>query len=195
MDFSNEEINFFAELFKPNTKSHVHNSHVLTLQSSVPANIAHLLSSANLTLLAEVAHYQLWFPLDLKIDSAGIIKPILTAPEVIDTQGTLRSWRWSELNIKSQGFKIESISNTGMFLKPLRKGNHLNKSQHMEFILPNKQSISMEIEPVRQSTQGIAAKITQIHSGQEQLRAYLFEEHKRQHAKLYENGQLVEQLI
>jgi len=79
MDFSNEEINFFAELFKPNKKSHAHNSHVLTLQSSVPANIAHLLSSANLTLLAEVAHYQLWFPLDLKIDSAGIIKPILNA--------------------------------------------------------------------------------------------------------------------
>jgi len=195
MDFSNEEVNFLAELFKPNTKQSSPRDHILTMKSSVPASIARLLTHANLTLLAEIANYQLWFPLQLKIDELGVINPTLSAPEVIDTKGTQRSWRWSELNIKSQGFKIESISNTGMFLKPLRKGNHLNKSQHMEFLLPNKQSISMEIEPVRQSTQGIAAKITQIHSGQEQLRAYLFEEHKRQHAKLYENGQLVEQLI
>ncbi|GAA60475.1 hypothetical protein P20652_2341 [Pseudoalteromonas sp. BSi20652] len=192
MDFSSEEINFFSELFKPDKKPRANNDHVLTLQSSVPANIAHLFSNANLTLLAEVAHYQLWFPLHLKIDNEGIMTPTLNAPEVIDTKGTQRSWRWSELNIKSQGFKIESISNTGVFLKPLRKNKNLKKSQRMEFILPNKQSISMNIEPVRQSTQGIAAKITQIYTGQEQLRAFIFEEHKRQYAKLYENGQLVE---
>lgn len=194
MDFSNEELNFLSELFKPSEKSHPHNFHVLTMQSSVPASIAHLLSNANLTLLAEVAHYQLWFPLELKINGDGVINPILNAPEVIDTKGTQRSWRWSELNIKSQGFKIESISSTGIFLKPLRKGKQLNKVEHMEFMLPNKESISIDVEPVRQSTLGIAAKITHIHNGQEHLRAYLFEEHKRKFAKLYQNGQLIEQL-
>jgi len=194
MDFSNEELDFLSELFKPSEKPRSHNSHVLTMQSSVPASIAHLLSNANLTLLAEVAHYQLWFPLQLKVNNDGVINPILSAPEVIDTKGTQRSWRWSELNIKSQGFKIESISSTGIFLKPLSKGKRLGKVEHMEFVLPNKESISIEVEPVRQSTSGIAATITNINNGQEHLRAYLFEEHKRKFSKLYENGQLIEQL-
>ncbi|MEN8635772.1 hypothetical protein ABFV74_08620 [Pseudoalteromonas distincta] len=195
MDFSNEEVNFLAELFKPNTKQSSPRDHILTMKSSVPASIARLLTHANLTLLAEIANYQLWFPLQLKIDELGVINPTLSAPEVIDTKGTQRSWRWSELNIKSQGFNIESISSTGIFLKPLKSGESLKKLQHMSFTLPNKESISIDVEPVRQSSLGIAAKITQIHSGQEQLRAYLFEEHKRQYAKLYEDGQLIEQLI
>lgn len=194
MDFSNEELNFLSELFKPNEKTHAHNPHVLTMQSSVPVSIAHLLSNANLTLLAEVAHYQLWFPLELKINSDGVISPTLNAPEVIDTKGTQRSWRWSDLNIKSEGFKIVSISSTGIFLKPIIKGKQLSKIQHMEFMLPNKECISIDVEPVRQSTLGIAAKITHIHSGQEHLRAYLFEEHKRKFSKLYQNGQFIEQL-
>ncbi len=106
MDFSNEEVNFLAELFKPNTKQRSPRNHMLTMKSSVPASIAHLFTHANLTLLAEVANYQLWFPLQLKIDELGVINPILSAPEVIDTKGTQRSWRWSKLNIKSQGFNI-----------------------------------------------------------------------------------------
>lgn len=194
MDFSTEELHFFSELFKPKQESLPVHNHMLTMQSNVPASVAHLLSNANLTLLAEVAHYQLWFPLHLKIDSSGVINPILKAPEVIDTKGTQRSWRWSQLNIKSQGFCIESISSTGIFLKPLGKVKRLGKVERMQFTLPNEECVSMDIEPTRQSSHGIAAKITHIHAGKEQLRTYLFEEHKRQYASLYSNGKLIDQL-
>ena len=172
MDFSTDELDFFSELFKPEQKALSAHNHILTMQSNVPASIAHLLSNANLTLLAEVAHYQLWFPLHLKIDTSGVINPTLSAPEVIDTKGTQRSWRWSQLNIKSQGFCIESISSTGIFLKPLAKNKRLSRVKHMQFTLPNEECISMDIEPIRQSSDGIAAKITRIHAGKEQLRTY-----------------------
>ncbi|MGO2181573.1 MAG: hypothetical protein ACTH36_04490 [Pseudoalteromonas nigrifaciens] len=191
MDFSAEEIDFLSDLFKSDQKPALPHEPMLTMQSSVPVSIAQLLSNANLTLLAEVAHYQLWFPLHLKINSSGTITPTLSAPEVIDTKGTQRSWRWSHLNIKSQGFCIESISSTGVFLKPTGKYKNLSKVQHVEFTLPNKESVSMDIEPVRQSKHGLAAKIKHIHTGKEQLRAYLFAEHQRQYANLYQYEPLI----
>ena len=193
MDFSAEELNFISDLFKPEVQE-VKPNHKLTLQSSVPAGIAHLLSNASLTLLAKVAHYQLWFPLDLKIDPSGVINPTLSAPEVIDTKGTQRSWRWSQLNIKSEGFYIESISSTGIFLKPLKDNSRLGNMKNVQFTLPNEECISIDIERIRQNKSGMAAKITRIITGKEQLRTYLFEEHKRQYSALYENGQLVNEI-
>lgn len=136
----------------------------------------------------------MWFPLDLEIDPSGVINPTLSAPEVIDTKGTQRSWRWSQLNIKSEGFYIESISSTGIFLKPLKDNSRLGNMKNVQFTLPNEECISIDIEPIRQNKSGMAAKITRINTGKEQLRTYLFEEHKRQYSALYENGQLVNEI-
>ncbi|WP_372761613.1 hypothetical protein [Pseudoalteromonas sp.] len=189
MDLSKEELDFISQLFTSEQTSLSPSNAMLTLQANIPTGIAQLLTQSQLTLLAEVAHYQLWFPLQLKINSSGELTPILTAPEVIDTQGTQRSWRWQQLNIQNQDFSIESISSTGIFLKPNAAGKvkTLAKIHHLEFTLPNKQQVAMDIEPVRQNRQGIAAKIIHIQQGKEQLRAYLFEQHKRQFANLYQH--------
>lgn len=186
MDLSDEEINFLSGLFEPSQSSALINETKLTVQASIPDGIAHLLGQAKLTLLAEVANYQLWFPLQFKTDELGHFSTVLEAPEVIDTKGIQRSWRLSELNIQSQGFCIESISSTGIFLKPTSVHSELDELQNMQFILPNEAAISLDIEPVRQSKCGIAAKIKHIHHGKEQLRAYLFEVHKRQFSSLYQ---------
>lgn len=111
---------------------------------------------------------------------------MLAAPEIIVTKGTQRSWRLSELNIQSQGFCIDSISSTGIFLKPTSIHNELNELQNKQFILPNEAAISLDIEPVRQTEFGITAKIKHIHHGKAQLRAYLFEVHKREYSSLYQ---------
>lgn len=185
MGFSNDELLFLSNLFKRPSKSHLPKSQRLTIHSAIPNQIACLLKNANLTLLAEVGQYQLWFPLEFSSDKHGIFTPILSAPEVIDTQGAKRSWRCDKLNIKSDGFSIESISSTGVLLKPTSKRAVLDCNQQVQFDLPNKQHIILSVEPVRQSKQGVAAKITHFHSGKEHLRAYLFNMHKRQYANLY----------
>lgn len=79
-----------------------------------------------------------YFPLAIIIDKTGILTPVLSAPEVIDTQGVKRCWRWDNLEIKNQDFKIESISSTGLFLKPLSKKQLRTTPQQLKFILPNK---------------------------------------------------------
>lgn len=186
MNISKEELNYILDLYQTDAPTQLNSAHTLTLHSEIPVGIAHLFNHAKLTLLAEIAHYQLWFPLQLKVNETGTITPYLSAPEVIDTQGVKRCWRWDNLEIKNQDFKIESISSTGLFLKPLSKKQLRTTPQQLKFILPNKKKISIEIKPVRVSEQGVGAKITQIHHGREQLRAYLFAAHKRKHANLYE---------
>lgn len=185
MGFSNDELMFLSDLFKCQSQPELPNNQKLTLQSALPKNIANLFNNANLTLLAEVGHYQLWFPLEFKTDPNGIFTPVLSAPEVIDAKGRQRSWRLDSLHIKSNGFEIESISSTGIFLKPTSKHSVLIDKQKMQFELPNKKHITISVEPVRDSQRGIAAKITHIHEGKEQLRAYLFNVHKRRYANLY----------
>ncbi|NMM39387.1 hypothetical protein [Pseudoalteromonas arctica] len=187
MDITNEELNFISDLFQVTAPDKLNNNHTLTLQSAIPANIAELLHNTKLTLLAEVGDYQLWFPLKIRIDKTGVMIPILSAPEVIDTQGIKRCWRSENLNIQSQGFKVESISSTGVFLKLTTKEAPFTTEQQIKLTLPNKKNITINIEPVRFSKRGMAAKITHIHQGKEHLRAYLFEAHKRQNANLYES--------
>lgn len=185
VDFSNDEQQFLSNLFKGQAKQQLPANQRLTVQSDIPAKIANLFINAKLTLLAEVGHYQLWFPLEFKTDESGLLTPILSSPEVIDTTGTQRSWRLDNLNIQSDGFKIESISSTGIFLKPISNKVPLITHYRMQFYLPNKKHIIISIEPVRQNKQGIAAKITHIHEGKDHLRDYLFSVHKRQYVNLY----------
>lgn len=185
MGFSNDELLFLSSLFKAQHTPRLPKDQKLTVKSEIPTNIASLFQNANLTLLAEVGHYQLWFPLVFNVDSSGTFTPILSAPEVIDTRGNQRSWRWDNLNIESEGYCIESISSSGVFLKPQRSYTTLPDNQRMQFDLPNKKHVTISIEPVRQSKDGIAARIIDIHEGKEQLREYLFNVHKRQYANLY----------
>ncbi|WP_149981046.1 hypothetical protein [Pseudoalteromonas rhizosphaerae] len=188
MDMTNEELNFISDLFQVTVPSKLRDNHTLTLQSSIPANIAELLNNTKLTLLAEVGDYQLWFPLEIRIAKTGIVTPVLSAPEVIDTQGIKRCWRGGNLNIRSQDFEVESISSTGLFLKSTTQKAPLAIEQQIKLTLPNKKNITIDIKPVRFSKRGMAAKITHIHQGKEHLRAYLFEAHKRQNANLYESS-------
>ncbi|WP_176372569.1 hypothetical protein [Pseudoalteromonas sp. A601] len=51
----------------------------------------------------------------------------------------------------------------------------------------NKQHITLNVDPVRQSNQGVAAERTHSLEGKEQVRVYLVNMHKLQYANLY-NG-------
>ncbi|MGO2371196.1 MAG: hypothetical protein ACTH5C_02375 [Pseudoalteromonas prydzensis] len=107
MDMTNEELNFIADLFQVTAPSKLQDNHTLTLQSAVPANIAELLNNTKLTLLAEV----------------------------IDTRGIKRCWRGDNLNIQSQGFEVESISSTGLFLKSTTQKAPLAVDQQIKLTL------------------------------------------------------------
>ena len=103
---TNEELNFISDLFQVTVPSKLRDNHTLTLQSSIPANIAELLNNTKLTLLAEVGDYQLWFPLEIRIDKTGVVTPVLSAPEVIDTQGIKRCWRGGTSIFRAKTLKL-----------------------------------------------------------------------------------------
>ena len=109
MDLSDEEINFLSGLFEPSQSSASINETKLTVQASIPDGIAHLLGQAKLTLLAEVAHYQLWFPLQFKTDELGHFSTGLEAPEVIDTKGIQKKKMCSSLIFLNMGAQQNCI--------------------------------------------------------------------------------------
>ena len=95
MEFSTEELDFFQDVFTESLPINelVGKKHQLSVQAHIPTSLKKVLGASELTLLAEISHYQLWFPVKLSINAAGEFCPDLGTPEIIDVQGNERSWR------------------------------------------------------------------------------------------------------
>lgn len=198
MELSHEELDFFKEVFneEPLILGAEDNKHEITVQTSVPNHLKSVLGNAKLTLLAEISHYQLWFPVSLSIKGLDDFIPELGIPEIIDIQGIERSWRVSapeDVSILDagdhQGVKILSLSSTGLTLQadsPLRAQNIFARKE-INMRLPNEQKVMIELDPVRREGGVIAAKFKSVGDGREVLRKYLFNLHRREFSDLYNN--------
>ncbi len=58
--------------------------HQLSMQTEVPQSLKQVLVGSKLTLLAEISHYQLWFPVSLSLNNLGEFSPKLATSEIID---------------------------------------------------------------------------------------------------------------
>lgn len=198
MELSDEELDFFKDVFndEPIILGTESNSHEITVQTAVPTHLKSVLGNAKLTLLAEISHYQLWFPVSLTVKGFGDFTPELGIPEIIDIQGIDRSWRVESPDDVSildagehQGVQILSLSSTGLTLKadcPLRTRN-LFARKEISMRLPNQQKVILELDPVRKEGGVIAAKFKTVGEGRDSLRKYLFNLHRREFSDLYKN--------
>ncbi|WP_404340380.1 hypothetical protein [Pseudoalteromonas mariniglutinosa] len=188
-NLTNQELAFFSRLFKSNQQQEILLDSKNSLTQGLPDTLSYLLSNAKLTLLAEIGIYQLWFPVVFVSDKRGQLTPIFSSPEVIDTKGIERSWRSSELNLKSDNFVISSLSSSGVVLQPTSHTLPIQSLITLHFQLPKQQQVIMQVEPVRITHSGIAAKIKVIEQGKEALTSYLFDTHKQFYPKLYRQQQ------
>ncbi len=192
---SEQELSFFNSLFKTEGSTNIPTNTKMSLNLNLPDKLNGLLKNAKLTLLAEVGIYQLWFPLEFKADESGQLTPLLSAPEVIDTKGIDRSWRSPILELETDKYVILSLSSTGLLLQPKQPVTILDEKITLAFNLPNYGHVIIRAKPIRETGQCIAAKIIKICKGEDAIRQYLFESHKHQHAKLYEQGNITSELI
>ena len=196
MEFSTEELEFFSTILteKSSDSSVEKSEHPLSLKTSMPQNLRQILAGSKLTLLAEISHYQLWFPLTMSINALGEFAPKLATPEIIDVRGCERSWRVNTpknvaLIDAFDGHKIEvlSLSATGLTLKvPSSESNNLDL-QHasLEMSLAGEEPLKLKLDLVRQENGIVAAKFKDIQEGRESLRKFLFDSHKLKYSKLY----------
>ncbi|SFB99302.1 hypothetical protein [Pseudoalteromonas denitrificans] len=198
MDFTNEELDFFQQVFSPGAieTGCKLKKHDLTVQTSIPKSIAHILGSSKLTLLAEISHYQLWFPLSLSMDEEGEFSPKLGTPEIIDIQGIDRSWRVmspKNVSLHNEGTKqqveILSLSSSGIKMRvncPV-KAKKLFENKDLEIHLPNQSQVKLALEPVRTDNNVLAAKFKDVAHGRDCLRKFLFNLHRSKYSELYKN--------
>lgn len=192
MDFTDEELDFFSELFSHHATPN-DNHHHLTIKQQVPDILKQILGQSKLTLLAEVSHYQLWFPFELKLMD-GDFKPILGIPEIVDLEGGERSWRLNNMdNIKlhddlGNEYNLVSLSSTGLSFQchDINGLHKIGSQQHMHIALPDDQQIELAFEPVRTENNIIAARIAKVTQGRDRLRQFLFNLHRDKHKNLYQ---------
>ncbi len=201
MEFSTEELDFFSDIFteKSPDSSVEKLQHPLSLKTSVPQYLRQILSGSKLTLLAEISHYQLWFPLTMSINSQGDFLPKVSTPEIIDVRGGERSWRVNTpknvaLIDVFDGHKIEvlSLSATGLTLKiPASEKSSLDlQHSSLEMSLAGEAPLKLKLDLVRQEKDIVAAKFKDLQEGRETLRKFLFNSHKLKYAKFYQDGTL-----
>lgn len=201
MEFSTEELDFFSDIFteKSPDSSVEELQHPLSLKTSVPQYLRQILSGSKLTLLAEISHYQLWFPLTMSINSQGDFLPKVSTPEIIDVRGGERSWRVNTpknvaLIDVFDGHKIEvlSLSATGLTLKIPASEKSSVDLQHssLEMSLAGEAPLKLKLDLVRQEKDIVAAKFKDLQEGRETLRKFLFNSHKLKYAKFYQDGTL-----
>ena len=201
MEFSTEELDFFSDIFteKSPDSSVEELQHPLSLKTSVPQYLRQILSGSKLTLLAEISHYQLWFPLTMSINSQGEFSPKVSTPEIIDVRGGERSWRVNTpknvaLIDVFDGHKIEvlSLSATGLTLKiPASEKSSLDlQHSSLEMSLAGEAPLKLKLDLVRQEKDIVAAKFKDLQEGRETLRKFLFNSHQLKYAKFYQDGTL-----
>ncbi len=198
MEFSTEELEFFSNIFTEQTSDCMveESQHPLSLKTSIPEYLRQILAGSKLTLLAEVSHYQLWFPLTMSINAQGEFSPKLSTPEIIDVRGSERSWRVNTpknvaLVDVYDGHKIEvlSLSATGLTLKipPSETSNIDLQHSSLEMSLAGEAPLKLKLDLVRQENGIVAAKFKDVQEGRESLRKFLFNSHKLKYAKLYQD--------
>ncbi|WP_372870273.1 hypothetical protein [Shewanella sp.] len=187
--FSLEELDSFKELFAIGQGDELPEAHRLTISTEVPELVARLLGAAKLTLLAEVSHYKLFFPLSMRLDEWGQFNPELGIPEVLDTRGSERSWRLTDLDgvvVKaSEGgvpLQVLSLSSSGVTLK---EQGELQSRGDMQLELPGGELVPLAVEPVRNENGVVAARILASCEAREALRRFLFGRHRAIYADLY----------
>ena len=194
---SEEEIACFSELFssKQAGREPLVN-HVLTVSTEIPQAVASILGQAKLTLLAEVSHYRLWFPLVMKLDELGQLTPTLGIPEVVDVRGAERSWRLSQVTglqvfDRSQSLEMTvlSLSSSGITVQSATASDakKLLSTQTLQLQLPNGTLVHLDVEPVRTEGNISVLKIHTAGAEREALRQFLFNRHRKQYAHLYKN--------
>jgi len=205
MQFSTEELDFISNVFsegstdctvvdsdqKPNELNHK-----LSVQTEVPQYLKQILVDSKLTLLAEITHYQLWFPVSLSINNQGEFSPTLGTPEIIDVNGNERSWRVDTpenvaITDVFNGKKVEvlSLSATGITLK-LNKSDDTDIDLHdtsFEMSLAGGEPLKLELDLVRHDNNIVAAKFKDLQQGRDSLRQFLFNSHKIKYSNLYQD--------
>jgi hypothetical protein len=198
MELSVEELDFFKHVFANDVIecNLSEQNHKLTVHTSIPKNLIKMFGDAKLSLLAEISHYQLWFPLTLAFSETGQFQPKLGIPEILDIQGGERSWRVNHLNNVSlfdkkneQKLKILSLSSSGLTFKicsPIKENSLLNQSD-FELILPDKKQVNLALKTVRSDHNMLAAKFVNIDDGSEALRKFIFNFHRKEYSNLYKD--------
>lgn len=197
-DLTKEELACFSELFakKPSAVKSTadSNSETVSVTTEIPSTLAKLLGKTQLTLLAEISHYRLWFPLDIAMDELGQFAPKLGIPEVVDTRGADRSWRMNELDDvriidfdTNLAIEVLSLSSTGL---TLYAPNICDKtlSRRATLILTKEISFEIEYQIVRSENGIIAATIIVSDESRETLRQFLFSMHKAKYSYLYDHN-------
>jgi len=197
MDFSTEELDFFQHVFTSETENNktITNEHNLTVATSIPKNVADILGNAKLTLLAQISHYQLWFPLTIKKNQDNEFTPILGTPEIMDMQGIDRSWRVSSpknVSLHNKGTKqqveILSLSSSGITMraKCITSANKLFEGKELEMHLPDQRQVKLALESVRSENNIITGRFKNVAQGRDCLRKFLFNLHRTEYSELYE---------
>lgn len=198
---SDEELACFSDLFassltgdqcKPaQTDADILADNSLSVSTEIPQVLANILGEAKLTLLAEISHYRLWFPLVLKRDELGQFIPVLGVPEVVDTSGAERSWRVNDLkdvtvidNSSQQSVEVLSLSSSGLTFK-MREQLDADIPTSGKLMLSNGSEVDVDFEPVRAENGVMAAKINANGEAREALRQFLFSAHKAKYSHLY----------
>ncbi|UCX03709.1 hypothetical protein FJ709_03765 [Shewanella glacialimarina] len=197
---SDEELACFSDIFtskmtlgnplQSRTDADILADNSLSVSTEIPQVLAHILGEAKLTLLAEISHYRLWFPLVLKRDELGQFIPVLGVPEVVDMQGVERSWRVTDLKDVTvvgnteQEVEVLSLSSSGLTIK-MRGDLHAEMPTSGKLMLTNGLQVDVDFEPVRAENGIMAAKINAHGEAREALRQFLFSAHKTKYSHLY----------
>lgn len=198
MEFSTEELDFFSHVFtQASTDGTVNDSqHQLSVKTDVPPYLRQVLVGSKLTLLAEISHYQLWFPVSLSINEQGDFSPKLSTPEIIDVKGNERSWRVNTpknvaiIDVShDQEIELLSLSATGLTLKIPYSDDKPIDLQHssLEMSLAGEEPLKLELDLVRHENNVVAAKFKDLQEGRDTLRKFLYNSHKIKYANLYQD--------
>jgi hypothetical protein len=198
VEFSTEELEFFNNIFAEKSTDSLSSDsqNKFTVQKGVPQNLKQVLVGSKLTLLAEISHYQLWFPVSLSINEEGDFSPKLGTPEILDVRGNERSWRMKTPKdvaiidiFHGQKIEVLSLSATGLTLKvPNSDDNYLDLKQYsFEMSLAGEEPLKLELDLVRHDKNIVAAKFKDLQEGKEALRKFLFNSHQVKYSKLYKD--------
>lgn len=194
MELSQEELAYFSGMFseKKQTES-VRSQHKLSVKSDIPTTLYQVFEQSKLTLLAEVSHYQLWFPLEITVE-AGEFRPVLGTPEIVDVEKAERSWRsaaLSDVTARCQNgerYDLVSLSSTGIAFRSnnLCQSKNLPLNKKLTLSLADESDIDVEFETVRVEHDVVAARIANVKKGRERLRKFLFNLHRSENKQLYQ---------
>ncbi len=191
-------MDFFSNIFTETSNECMVGAlpHQLSVQTAIPHYLRQVLVGSKLSLLAEISHYQLWFPVSLSINEQGDFSPKLGTPEIIDVKGSDRSWRVTTPknvalidNLYGQKIEVLSLSATGLTLKVPSSDEHSIDLQQSSFemSLAGGEPLKLELDLVRHEKNIVAAKFKDLQEGRESLRKFIFNSHKTKYSNLYQD--------